>query len=367
MNLCASSVGSVLEVLRRRNDSGKLSCMNSLHLSPKIFVDTPVVLAPMAGITSEPFRRLCRRYGAGMSWSELVSSAALVFGGEKSQIKTRQLAWFSEEERPVAVQIFGADPEIMKQAARIVAQTQPDAIDINMGCSVPKIAKCGAGCVLLKTPVQAEAVIRATVEGASEFGVPVTVKMRAGWDDSCITAPEVAKRAQDVGAIAVTVHPRTAKQAFSGHSDWSVIARVKESVSIPVIGCGDVFDGPSAAQMFDETGCDAVMIGRAAMGNPFLFAQIASFLRDGSEAVEPSIEEKIETARWHALELIELKGEHTAMQEMRKHASWYTKGMPESARLRERLCRVNTRVEFEEVLGDALDAAARYGKLEVGV
>lgn len=337
--------------------------LNPLVINGNIVVDTPVVLAPMAGITSEPYRRLCRRYGAGMSWSELVSSAALVMGGEKSQAKSRALAWFSEEERPVAVQIFGADPALMREAATMVAATKPDAIDINMGCSVPKIAKCGAGCLLLKTPDLAQEIIRATVEGAAQYGVPVTVKMRAGWDDNNITAPEVAKRAQDVGAVAVTVHPRTAKQAFTGHSDWSVIRRVKESVSIPVIGCGDVVDGPSAKAMFEQTGCDAVMIGRAAMGNPFLFANVISYLRTGAEATDPSIEEKIETARWHANELVELKGEHTAMQEMRKHASWYTKGMPESSRLRDRLCRVNTRVEFEEILGDALEAAARYGQL----
>ncbi len=337
--------------------------MQPLTINGNILVETPVVLAPMAGITSEPFRRLCRRYGAGMSWSELVSSAALVFGGEKAQAKSRSLAWFSEAERPVAVQIFGADPDVMRRAARMVAATQPDAIDINMGCSVPKIAKCGAGCLLLKTPQQAEDVIAAVVEGAGEFGVPVTVKMRAGWDSEHITAPEVAKRAENVGAVAITVHPRTAKQAFTGHSDWSVIAKVKESVSIPVIGCGDVHNGPDAAQMFGETGCDAVMIGRAAMGNPFLFAEIKAYLENGAEAVPPTGEEKIETARWHARELCELKGEHTAMNEMRKHAAWYTKGMPESARLRDRLCRVSTVEEMEEVFGDALEAVARYGML----
>jgi nifR3 family TIM-barrel protein len=337
--------------------------LKSLVINGNIVVDPPVVLAPMAGITSEPFRRLCRRYGAGMSFSELVSSAALVMGGEKSQAKSRALAWFSEEERPVAVQIFGSNPDLMREAAAMVAATKPDAIDINMGCSVPKIAKCGAGCLLLKTPEHAQAVIKATVEGAAVHGVPVTVKMRAGWDDNSITAPEVAKRAQDVGAVAVTVHPRTAKQAFTGHSDWSVIRRVKEAVDIPVIGCGDVTDGPKAKAMFEETGCDAVMIGRAAMGNPFLFASVVSYLQTGADAVEPSIEEKIDTARWHARELMELKGEHTAMQEMRKHASWYTKGMPESARLRGLLCQVTTFVEMETILNDALEAAERYGKL----
>ena len=336
-------------------------------INGNIIVDSPVVLAPMAGITSEPFRRLCRRYGAGMSWSELVSSTALVRGGAKSQEKSRTLAWFSEEERPVAVQIFGADIDMMREAAAIIAATKPDAIDINMGCSVPKIAKCGAGCLLLKTPAHAQAIIEATVAGASQFGVPVTVKMRAGWDEHNITAPEVAQRAQDVGAVAVSVHPRTAKQAFTGHSDWSVIRRVKETVSIPVIGGGDVHCGPDADRMLDETGCDAVMIGRAALGNPFLFANIKSYLATGADAIEPTVEQKIETARWHAAELCEFKGERTAMQEMRKHAAWYTKGMPESARLRDRLCQVSLMSEMDEIFDEALAAAARHGALAMAV
>ncbi|MDF2439847.1 MAG: tRNA-dihydrouridine synthase [Abditibacteriota bacterium] len=314
----------------------------------------------MAGVTSSPFRLLCRRYGAGMSFSELVSSNALVMGGAKSQEKSHQLAWFCEEERPVAVQIFGADPVMMREAATIIAATKPDAIDINMGCSVPKIAKCGAGCLLLKTPDLAEQVIAATVEGASVYGVPVTVKMRAGWDERNIAAPEVARRAEAVGAVAVSCHPRTAKQAFTGLSDWSVIRRVKESVSIPVIGCGDVHNGADAKRMLEETGCDAVMIGRAAMGNPFLFASVAQYLKDGSQAEEPTAQDKIDTALWHGRELAKLKGEHTAMNEMRKHAAWYTKGMPESARLRERLCRVASMMELEEILADCLVASQNF-------
>lgn len=314
----------------------------------------------MAGVTSSPFRLLCRRYGAGMSFSELVSSNALVMGGAKSQEKSHQLAWFCEEERPVAVQIFGADPVMMREAATIIAATKPDAIDINMGCSVPKIAKCGAGCLLLKTPELAEKVIAATVEGAAVYGVPVTVKMRAGWDEHNIAAPEVARRAEAVGAVAISCHPRTAKQAFTGLSDWSVIARVKQSVSIPVIGCGDVHNGADAKRMLEQTGCDAVMIGRAAMGNPFLFASVAQYLRDGSEAPEPSAQEKIDTALWHGRELMALKGEHTAMNEMRKHAAWYTKGMPESARLRERLCRVASMAELEDILADCLAASHNH-------
>ncbi len=314
----------------------------------------------MAGVTSSPFRLLCRRYGAGMSFSELVSSTALIIGGAKSQEKSQQLLWFCEEERPVAVQLFGADPEMMRRAAEMVAATKPDTIDINMGCSVAKIARCGAGCLLLKTPDLAQAVIKATVEGAAVHGVPVTVKMRAGWDSYNITAPEVAQRAQDVGAVAVTCHPRTAKQAFTGLSDWSVIRDIKAKVQIPVIGCGDVCNGADARRMLDETGCDAVMVGRAAMGNPFLFASIRKYLQDGTEAQEPSAQDKVDTALWHGRQLAALKGEHTAMNEMRRHAAWYTKGMPESARLRERLCRVSSLAELEEILDECLEASRRF-------
>jgi tRNA-dihydrouridine synthase B len=323
-----------------------------------------VVLAPMAGVTSAPFRLLCRRYGAGMSWSELVSSNALVMGGEKSLEKTHQLAWFSEEERPVAVQIFGSDPAIMREAAAIIAATRPDAIDINMGCSVHKIARCGAGCVMMRAPEASQAVFAATVEGASRHGVPVTLKMRAGWDENSINAPEMAKRAQDAGIAAVSVHPRTAKQAFTGLSDWKVIRRVKSAVDIPVIGCGDVLNGADAKRMLDETGCDAVMVGRAAQGNPFLFAAIAQYLTDGTEPPEPSAQEKIDTALWHAHELTQLKGERTAMNEMRRHAAWYTKGMPESSRLRDRLCRVSSLMEIEDILADCLAISQMYAAQE---
>jgi tRNA-dihydrouridine synthase B len=323
-----------------------------------------VVLAPMAGVTSAPFRLLARRYGAGMSWSELISSAALVLGGERSQEKSHQLAYFEEEERPVAVQIFGADPALMREAAAIIAATKPDAIDINMGCAVPKIAKCGAGCLMMKSPEATQEVFRATVEGASTHGVPVTVKMRAGWDKDSINAPEMAKRAQDVGIVAVSVHGRTGKQAFTGQADWSIIRRVKEAVEIPVIGCGDVENGADAKRMLDETGCDAVMIGRAAQGNPFLFASVAQYLKDGRDARDIPPKEKIDTALWHAGELIKLKGERTAMNEMRRHAAWYTKGMPESSVLRGRLCQVSSMTELEDILAACLEACERHEALK---
>ena len=325
-----------------------------------IIVEPNVVLAPMAGVTSAPFRLLARRYGAGMSWSELVSSAALVLGGEKSLEKSHQLAWFSEEERPVAVQIFGADEHLMREAAAIIARTKPDAIDINMGCAVQKIAKCGAGCLMMKNPEATQRVFAATVEGAAQFGVPVTVKMRTGWDDNSINAPEMAQRAQDVGVVAVSVHGRTGKQAFTGRANWDIIRQVKESVSIPVIGCGDVETGADAKRMLDETGCDAVMIGRAAQGNPFLFASVAQYLKDGTDAPEIGYREKLDTALWHAGELVKMKGERVAMNEMRRHAAWYTKGMPESSALRGRLCQVASMTELEDILADCLAACIRY-------
>lgn len=325
-----------------------------------INVEPNIVLAPMAGVTSAPFRLLCRRYGAGMSWSELISSAALVMGGERSLEKTHQLAWFSEEERPVAVQIFGADESMMREAAAIIAQSKPDAIDINMGCAVHKIAKCGAGCLMMKNPEATQRVFAATVEGAAQFGVPVTVKMRTGWDDNSINAPEMARRAQDVGVVAVSVHGRTGKQAFTGRANWDVIRQVKEAVQIPVIGCGDVETGADARRMLDETGCDGVMIGRAAQGNPWLFASVAQYLKDGTEAPEINFKEKLDTALWHAGELVTLKGERTAMNEMRRHAAWYTKGLPESSALRGRLCQVSSMIELEDILADCLSACERY-------
>jgi tRNA-dihydrouridine synthase B len=186
--------------------------------------------------------------------------------------------------------------------------------------------------------------------------------MRAGWDSNSINAPDMARRAQDVGIAAVSVHGRTAKQAFTGRADWSVIRRVKEAVEIPVIGCGDVESGEDARRMLDETGCDGVMVGRAAQGNPFLFASIAQFLKDGTEAPEIGAQEKIDTALWHARELMALKGERTAMNEMRRHAAWYTRGMPESSRLRERLCRVSTMTELEDILSECLAASERYAQ-----
>jgi nifR3 family TIM-barrel protein len=232
-----------------------------------------------------------------------------------------------------------------------------------MGCSVRKIAKCGAGCLLMKTPEKAAEIIAATVAGAAQYGVPVTVKMRAGWDHDNINAPEVAQRAQDAGAVAGAVHPRTATQAYEGLSDWSVIRKVKEAVQIPVIGSGDVLNGPDAKRMLEETGCDAVMLGRAALGNPFLFADVGQYLKDGSHAEEPSAEIKTQTALWHAQELVNLKGEKTAISEMRKHAAWYTKGLPESARLREGLVRVNTLAELESMLDECLEICRQYESL----
>jgi nifR3 family TIM-barrel protein len=223
---------------------------------------------------------LARRYGAGMSWSELISSAALVLGGEKSQEKSHQLAWFSEEERPVAVQIFGADPTLMREAAAYHRGYQAGRNRHQHGLQRSKIAKCGAGCMMMKTPEASQKVFAATVEGASTHGVPVTLKMRAGWDANSINAPEMAKRAQDVGISAVSVHPRTAKQAFTGKSDWNVIRLVKEAVEIPVIGCGDVEMARRQANA-GRNRLRRVMIGRAAQGNPFLFASVAQYLKDG--------------------------------------------------------------------------------------
>jgi tRNA-dihydrouridine synthase len=291
-----------------------------------------VVLAPMAGVTSAPFRLLARRYGAGMSWSELISSAALVLGGEKSQEKSHQLAWFSEEERPGRGADFRRRPNTDARSGGHYRRDKTGRHRHQHGLQRVQNRQVRRG---LHDDENARSItesLRRHSRRREYSWRACNLKMRAGWDANSINAPEMAKRAQDVGISAVSVHPRTAKQAFTGKSDWNVIRLVKEAVEIPVIGCGDVENGADAKRMLDETGCDAVMIGRAAQGNPFLFASVAQYLKDGTEAPEFPPKRKLTRRCGTRRRLIKLKGERTAMNEMRRHAAWYTKGMPESSR-----------------------------------
>lgn len=288
----------------------------------------PLVLAPMAGVTDGPFRRIARSMGADLVYTEMLSDKALVFGNEK----TREMIRLSDDERPVACQIFGSDPEFMARAAEIVSTAGADIIDINMGCPTPKIVKNGEGAALMRNPDLAAQIVRSVVSAVDK---PVTVKIRKGWDSGSVNAVRIAQIAEGEGARAIAVHGRTRDQFYSGHADWGIIAAVKESVSIPVIGNGDVRSPGDAKRMLDETGCDAVMIGRGALGYPWIFKQSQEFLMTGEIPPGPSLEERLSVMLHHFDEMIKAKGEETAVLQMRKHFAWYLKGLPGAARLRD--------------------------------
>lgn len=298
-----------------------------------------LILAPMAGVTDLPFRLLCSEQGAGMSGMEMVSAKAILYGNKN----TEGLLAIHPQEGPVSLQLFGSDPKIVSEMAARIEERPFAVLDLNMGCPVPKIVSNGEGSALMREPKLAGEIIAATVKAISK---PVTVKIRKGFDEAHVNAVEIAKIAEDAGAAAVAVHGRTREQFYSGRADWEIIARVKEAVSIPVIGNGDVTDGESARRMLSETGCDGVMIGRAARGNPWLFAEIAAFLEDGRALPAPSLEEKKEMMLRHAALQLAEKGEYTGVREMRKHLSWYTAGLPNSARLRGQ---VNLAESFEQI------------------
>ena len=319
-----------------------------------IKIENKVVLAPMAGVSNSPFRIFSRRFGAGLVFSEMVSDKGLLFNNEK----TIRLLHMTDLEKPMVQQIFGSDVKTMVEAAKYVDQhSNCDIIDINMGCPVPKVAiKAQAGSSLMKDPVKVYEIVKAVRENVTK---PVSVKIRSGWDFNTINAVEVAKKIEEAGAQAITVHARTRSQGYTGKADWSIIKAVKEAVSIPVIGNGDIIDGPSAKKMLDETGCDAVMIGRAALGNPWIFREINHYLETNENYKKPDMIEIKDMMIQHLNALIELKGEKTAILEMRSHGPWYLKGIPHASSLKKKLSQIKHKKEFINLLNEFFDSHIR--------
>ena len=305
-------------------------------------INGKAVLAPMAGVADRAFRELCVDYGAAFVVSEMISSKGVSMGDRKS----KDLMFLSEKERPAAVQIFGSDPMIMAQSVETVMQVNPQIIDINMGCPAPKIAGNGGGASLAKNPELAEKIVKAVVEVSP---VPVTVKIRMGWDENSINAVEMAKRAENAGASAITVHGRTRKQMYAPPVDRTIIAEVKKSVSIPVIGNGDIVDEQSAAIMLEETNCDLIMIGRGALGCPWVFSQINAYLEHGRVLPTPPVSERMRVMIKHIETLCEYKGDYVGMREARKHAGWYTKGLRGAAKYRQELGTLENMEQLQEI------------------
>jgi len=312
-------------------------------------LENNIFLAPMAGVTDMPFRVLCREQGCGLAYTEMVSAKGMYFNDEKSF----SLTMIDEAEKPACVQIFGSDPDVMAEVAGRLNKSGASIIDINMGCPTPKITKNGEGSALMLKPGLAAEIVKSVSEASEK---PVTVKIRKGWDDGSINAVEIAEIAEKNGAKAVTVHGRTREQFYGGKADWGIIRRVKEAVTIPVIGNGDVFKPEDAARMLSETGCDAVMVGRGAQGNPWIFRSIKSYLEKGRIIPGPSAGERIDMAIRHMDMLVALKGEHTGIREMRKHIAWYVKGMRGGAQFREKVFKLTGRDEIAELLKDFLKA-----------
>ena len=322
-----------------------------------IELSAPLALAPMAGITDLPFRLICRRLGCGMTVSEMVSAKGLLY----KNVKTTEMLRIDDGERPTAIQLFGSVPEELAEAARMVEASGADMIDFNMGCPVPKIVNNGEGSALMKQPQLAHDILAAMVKAVK---IPVTVKFRAGWDDSNRNAVEIAKAVEAAGVSAVAVHGRTRQQFYEGKADWGIIAEVKQAVKVPVFGNGDIFTVEDGLRMLAETGVDGLMIGRGADGNPWIFRELAAVLRGEERPAAPSLQERLAQAAEHLDMLIDYKGEHISVKEMRRHISAYLKGLPHAAEFRGRFQKVDTREQFMELLAEYAACAAHYYEAE---
>lgn len=310
-------------------------------------LENPYILAPMAGVTDLPFRLLCKEQGAGLLCMEMISAKALQYKNKN----TKALLSIHPQEYPVSLQLFGSDPDIISRMAKEIEELPFQILDINMGCPVPKVVKNGEGSALMNCPELVYEIVSKTVKAIQK---PVTVKIRKGFDDAHVNAVEIAKIIEEAGAAAVAVHGRTREQYYSGKADWDIIRQVKEAVSIPVIGNGDVTSGEDALAMRKKTGCDGVMIGRGAQGNPWIFSELLQYEKTGSMPKRPDIDTIRDTMLRHAQLQIEFKGDYLGIREMRKHVAWYTKGLKGSAKLRDAINQVETYEELQELLCEKL-------------
>jgi len=308
-----------------------------------VTLENNVILAPMAGVSDLPFRLLCKEQGAGMVCMEMISAKAIYYNNKN----TESLMEIHPDEGCVSLQLFGSDPKIMGEMAKRIEDRPFQILDVNMGCPVPKVVNNHEGSALMKNPILVGEIVESLVKSIRK---PVTVKIRKGFDDDNVNAVEIARIAQESGASAVAVHGRTRQQYYSGKADWDIIRQVKEALHIPVIGNGDVVDGESARRMLDETGCDGIMIGRAAQGNPFLFREICHYLKTGEILPGPTMEEMRDTIIRHADMQVQYKGEYTAVREMRKHISWYSSGYRNSSKLRGKINEMETIEQLKETV-----------------